>query len=213
MVTWRGTWTSGTTYALADQVGYSTTGLWQSLQATNTGHTPVAGSWWELIRAPSFQGQWSSATDYVPGDIVGTSGHLWTCLLSNVNVTPVAGSTWALLRVSGEQGTWVSTTEYAEGDQIEYRGGIWTAALASLDVVPAVGSYWTLVQSAPFDESAAQAEMTGQARGVELLPVYGTSGRPSAWASGAGAVYYDATLNKPGFSDGTVWKDAGGTTI
>lgn len=42
---------------------------------------------------------------------------------------------------------------------------------------------------------------------------YPTGGRPSAVAAGAGAYYYDTTLGKPAWSNGTVWKDAAGTTI
>jgi hypothetical protein len=166
-----------------------------------------------LVRSAGFQGQWSSLFDYVPGDVVGTNGNLWSCLLANLNVAPVAGSTWSLVRAAGEQGAWLAATEYCEGDQAEYRGSVWAAVLASQDVVPAIGAYWSLVQSAPFDQAAAQAEMTGQAQGVDLLPVYSTASRPGASASGVGASYYDSTLSKPGFSTGTVWKDAGGTTI
>lgn len=40
-----------------------------------------------------------------------------------------------------------------------------------------------------------------------------TAGRPTASAAGAGAMYFDTTLNKPGWSDGTNWRDATGTII
>jgi hypothetical protein len=42
---------------------------------------------------------------------------------------------------------------------------------------------------------------------------YTTAGRPSASTMGAGAMIYDATLSKPVWSNGTVWKDAAGTTV
>lgn len=42
---------------------------------------------------------------------------------------------------------------------------------------------------------------------------YTTAGRPTASAAGAGGSYYDTTLNKPGWSDGTNWRDASGTLI
>jgi hypothetical protein len=48
--------------------------------------------------------------------------------------------------------------------------------------------------------------------GVFRLPRYTTAGRPAA-TLGSGAAYYDTTLSKPGFSDGTVWRDAAGTAI
>jgi hypothetical protein len=40
-----------------------------------------------------------------------------------------------------------------------------------------------------------------------------TASRPSASTVGAGAQFYDTTLNKPIWSDGTNWKDAAGTTV
>lgn len=40
-----------------------------------------------------------------------------------------------------------------------------------------------------------------------------TGSRPVATAVGAGAVFYDTTLSKPVWSDGTVWRDAAGTVV
>lgn len=42
---------------------------------------------------------------------------------------------------------------------------------------------------------------------------YTTAGRPSAATAGAGAEYYDTTISKPVYSDGTVWRDATGATV
>lgn len=42
---------------------------------------------------------------------------------------------------------------------------------------------------------------------------YTTAGRPSAVTLGDGAQIYDTTLNKPVWSDGTVWRDAAGTAV
>lgn len=42
---------------------------------------------------------------------------------------------------------------------------------------------------------------------------YTTAGRPSASTAGAGATVYDTTLSKPIWSDGTVWRDAAGTSV
>jgi hypothetical protein len=43
--------------------------------------------------------------------------------------------------------------------------------------------------------------------------VFTTAGRPSASVMRAGAMYYDTTLSKPAWSDGTNWKDAAGTNV
>jgi len=40
-----------------------------------------------------------------------------------------------------------------------------------------------------------------------------TGSRPSASSAGAGARFYDTTLSKPIWSDGTVWRDAMGTAV
>jgi hypothetical protein len=40
-----------------------------------------------------------------------------------------------------------------------------------------------------------------------------TAARPTAALGGIGGTYYDTTLSKPGFSDGTAWRDAAGTAI
>lgn len=45
------------------------------------------------------------------------------------------------------------------------------------------------------------------------LDAYATADRPSAADAGVGAAYYDTTLSKPGWSDGTDWRDAAGTII
>lgn len=50
-------------------------------------------------------------------------------------------------------------------------------------------------------------------RGVLRLSQYTTAGRPSASSAGAGACYYDTTVSKPVWSDGSVWKDAAGNAV
>jgi hypothetical protein len=40
-----------------------------------------------------------------------------------------------------------------------------------------------------------------------------TSERPNAVQVGAGATFFDTTLVKPIWSDGTVWRDATGTAV
>lgn len=40
-----------------------------------------------------------------------------------------------------------------------------------------------------------------------------TASRPTATAAGAGANYFDTTLNKPVWSDGSNWRDAAGTVV
>ena len=45
------------------------------------------------------------------------------------------------------------------------------------------------------------------------FPAYATTGRPAATALGVGSTYYDTTVSKPAWSDGTIWRDAAGVAI
>jgi hypothetical protein len=61
-------------------------------------------------------------------------------------------------------------------------------------------------------------ENTGLA-GAKLASIDGGAGRaatgsrPTAASAGAGGMFYDTTLGKPIWSDGTTWKDATGTVV
>ena len=50
-------------------------------------------------------------------------------------------------------------------------------------------------------------------RGVFRDRQFTTAARPSASTVGAGSCYYDTTLSKPAWSDGTNWRDAAGTIV
>ena len=52
--------------------------------------------------------------------------------------------------------------------------------------------------------------LLGQARSGLTAPAGATAQRPSAVTAGVGAQWFDKTLGKPIFSDGTAWKDAAG---
>jgi hypothetical protein len=45
------------------------------------------------------------------------------------------------------------------------------------------------------------------------FPPYTTAGRPAATTVPIGGTYFDTTLNKPGWSNGTNWRDATGTAM
>lgn len=68
-------------------------------------------------------------------------------------------------------------------------------------------------------DSAAMANSlrltsTGVTFGGVVKSASGATGsRPSAATVGAGSMWYDTTLTKPIWSDGSVWKDATGTTV
>lgn len=45
------------------------------------------------------------------------------------------------------------------------------------------------------------------------LGTFTTVGRPAAAVGNTGQHYYDTTVSKPVWSDGTAWRDAAGTTV
>lgn len=59
------------------------------------------------------------------------------------------------------------------------------------------------------------AGVTGQAKfsGTVKTGAAATASRPSASTAGAGAMFYDTTLGKPIWSNGTAWTDATGTVV
>ncbi len=62
--------------------------------------------------------------------------------------------------------------------------------------------------------SRLSALSVGTAAGEALRTGVATTGsRPAATAVPVGAQFYDSTLGVPIWSNGTVWKDAAGTTV
>jgi hypothetical protein len=68
------------------------------------------------------------------------------------------------------------------------------------------------VMAATFTQGAGAAGIAEFAGSVKPAHV-ATGSRPTAASAGAGAMIYDTTLSKPIWSNGTVWKDAAGTTV
>lgn len=70
-----------------------------------------------------------------------------------------------------------------------------------------------LIDAETYADTAVADQHTADDATYAPITVAGASGsRPSA-STGAGAIFYDTTLSKPIWSDGTVWKDATGTTV
>jgi hypothetical protein len=66
-----------------------------------------------------------------------------------------------------------------------------------------------------FGQSHGQAAEVARIsiEGSMRVASYTTGTRPTASSQGVGAMLYDSTLGKPIWSNGTVWKDAAGTTV
>lgn len=117
----------------------------------------------------------------------------------------------------GAKNTPVATDKVIVGDSADgtnlvkwtYRRDLLDPVNLSAKTIPATADMVTLGDSA--DTANKVKKMT--VGDLVRFTTYTTAGRPSAATAGAGARYYDTTLSKPGWSDGTVWRDAAGTAI
>jgi hypothetical protein len=73
-------------------------------------------------------------------------------------------------------------------------------------------SSWQMLRSGLFGGSQSLTNVDTRYQ-LTRHAAYTTAARPTASSVGAGAAYYDTTLGKPAWSDGTNWKDAAGTTV
>jgi len=71
-----------------------------------------------------------------------------------------------------------------------------------------VGSEWVILST-----GVKSVQVKAPTGAVWLAPTSTTAARPSAADAKAGTSYWDTTLNKPAWSDGTNWKDATGATV
>lgn len=84
-----------------------------------------------------------------------------------------------------------------------------------LSIAPSSGT----MSWGPGGSTAADTTLSRSAAGVLAVngalkvASYATGSRPSAATAGAGAMVYDSTLGIPIWSNGSVWKDAAGTTV
>jgi hypothetical protein len=70
-----------------------------------------------------------------------------------------------------------------------------------------------LDESVTFEEGTANFVWAQITAFAGTIPPRATSGRPAATAVAVGTRYYDTTLGKPVWSNGTAWRDAAGTAV
>jgi hypothetical protein len=110
----------------------------------------------------------------------------------------------------------IQVENYAAGDeyqQIRRRALFHNRSTAAQPVIITKGhaSQSAAMQSWRTSGDVEVASVT-TAGGFRPLQV-ATGSRPTAASAGVGAMIYDTTLSKPIWSNGTVWKDAAGTTV
>jgi hypothetical protein len=148
-------------------------------------------------------------TSREPGAVIGVDVQTRTAIVLlrskytvNVNCAYAVGDT-IITPAIGEQ--W-----YVERFDMEWRlAGRIPHNDPTLNIEPVEGQVSVGSASGPL-------ELNGTAINVRtplVLAGYATADRPSASTAGVGAVIYDLTLGIPVFSNGSVWRNATGTTV
>ena len=136
--TWKGEWTSDTSYRRDDVIRVSgksyvcvlshvsSTTFSQDLLATLPGSNPPQPEprWILMTDGKSFVGQWSSATQYELGDITLLNGSLYICNFAHESTDFETTFEYWDIFASGIEflGDWTGNTEYTPGAIVKYNG-------------------------------------------------------------------------------------------
>lgn len=187
-----------------------------------------------------YPGYCAVAYDTTVGKVILNTGSGWAELGGGVSTfTPPGSAPFSFYGVdpeaighdtggSGQYGfvatsdseAYLAANDPAYGDANVYLG---TASVTIQSDAPGASSDWNMYSEIVTAKDgitmrSTQGNGTGAGGSITaacnwfVLPTFGVSTRPSA-SGHAGAVYFDIGLNKPGFSDGTDWRDAAGTII
>lgn len=95
----------------------------------------------------SWQGAWSSSTEYELNDVVRYGGNLYAYIFEtpNTNIAPTDTDYWSLI-VNGTnyRGTYNNSTAYAPGDVVTYGGPGYICIAATTGNLPSNAVYWAL---------------------------------------------------------------------
>lgn len=123
-----------------------------------------------------------------------------------------ANGAWWYCSVSGTPGTWVSMAGGKNG-----LGGLSFAGFKNTTGAPTTSAW--LVGDLVLDSAAVWWLCTAAGTpgtwvsGSAFLGTFTTAARPTPNAANTGKYYYDTTLGKPAWSNGTVWNDALGIAV
>jgi len=145
-IEYRGSWATATAYKVNDVVK-SGGGLW----ITSQDHTSDATSfendqatyWSQFVKGFEFEGEWSGATSYQPGDIVKYGGNQYIAKTTHTNSTPTPGTDWDLFTEGFNfVSDWSGATAYKVGDVVRLNGYTYLATATSTNQEPPNASYW-----------------------------------------------------------------------
>ncbi|MDA9953322.1 hypothetical protein N9D61_03160 [Planktomarina sp.] len=138
---WKGNWTTGIAYKRDDVVRVggksyvcvithtSEPQFRTDLNAILAGSNPPqpAPKWKLMTSAKSFEGAWTTATNYNLGDLVLYNGSVWNCVVSHTSsnfYTDV--DSWTIYaQTQSFVGNWTSSSTYSVGAVVRYSGNAW----------------------------------------------------------------------------------------
>jgi len=142
--TWRGEWTSSTSYNKDDVVQYSGSVYYCIRQHTasafltdqeflaNPNDTDFSPAWDKMADGLAFRHTWTTTTVYTVGDIVRYGGALYVCTVPHTSQGTFDAniSDWSLyVYAPSFKGDWTSSTRYGIGDVVRYGGNVYVCVL------------------------------------------------------------------------------------
>ena len=193
---WRGTWVSGTPYAVNDGVFYAGSSYRCTVAVTSSTSPDLDPTNWTLVaskgdRALSHVGTWTSVRTYIADEAVFYAGSYWRAVRSSTNVIPPSSTDDWLPVASGFgwRGAWVTATVYYAGDVTQFSGSSYVANsnhTSAANNQPTGGqSVWTLLASKG-DQGIQGTQGPQGIQGVRGLTHKG------AWSSATAYVVDDA---------------------
>jgi hypothetical protein len=152
--TWKGAWTSSTSYIKDDVVRYGgsswvcirahTSSAFQTNQdfLANENDTDFSPAWTKMTDGRAFRGEWQASTLYNPGDIVKYGGNLYLVVTSHTS-SSTFDDALANLAIYAEstnwRGDWTQNTRYGQGDLVRYGGQVYKCFLGHTSSTTADG--------------------------------------------------------------------------
>jgi hypothetical protein len=218
-----GAYNAGTTYAIGNQVTFGTpSGYYISLVNSNTGNTPsTSPTKWQLVSTVNtdlYEGAYSGATAYVPGNFVSfTDGNFYVCISNTTGnaPSPTGSSFWTLLGSSAVLlGAYNAGTAYKTGMQVTSGGGVFTALQSTTGnappTPPSSNSFWSYL--GPSDLSIVPDSSQRFAATASTLTYRPTSNPLTATDAGSNATVSIAAFTMRTSSKGDVSINSGSIT-
>ena len=135
--TWKGDWTTSTSYQKDDVVGFSgssyvcirahTSSSFEADQnyIADVQNTDPSPAWVKMTDGYTWRSDWQASTLYSPGEVVLYGGYLYLCIASHTSTSTFAENNdkWEKYIDSiSWTGDWTTDTRYGIGDLVRYNG-------------------------------------------------------------------------------------------